>query len=388
MRDVVVVGAGPAGTSTAKELADKGFDVKVYEKRQEIGAPKRCGEGMSARSIKNLGLDIPDYCKMQPVDGARVYSPSSDSVAVDFEETAGWIFERKQFDKWMAQRAAESGADVRARATVTGLLPENRGVRVNVEGETVEEKARIVVAADGVESLIAKKAGIRGESSLKLVDSGYQYEMANLDLEYPHKIILYFGNEVAPRGYGWIFPKGESRANVGVGILGEEKRTAKHYLDEFIKNGEGLENGSILEVNSGAIPVGGFLDNMVTENCLAVGDSANQVNPIHGGGMKEGVKAGKIASEVISEALEEGDTSEENLQEYNERWWNERGERLRKIEKIREVLEDLEDEDLNFLAKNLDGDDIYDLAHGKALTKLGEMLLKRPKMIKAAKKLI
>ncbi|MFB6217164.1 MAG: geranylgeranyl reductase family protein, partial [Candidatus Aenigmatarchaeota archaeon] len=298
------------------------------------------------------------------------------------------ILERKQFDKWMAKRAARAGADVYSHTKITGLLENNKGVKGIRDGEEFEEESEMVVAADGVESLVAIEAGIKQPSNIKLVDSGFQYEMTDLDLEHPEKIVLYLGNDIAPRGYVWIFPKGDDTANVGIGILGDEEKTAKHYLDRFIEDRPELNKGSIIEVNSGGIPVGGFLDDMTEDNCLAVGDAANQVNPIHGGGMAESIKASRIAGDVITDAIEEGDTSKQNLQDYNERWWKERGKSLRKVEKVREVMENLSDDDLNFLAKELEGDDLTSLSHGNALKKLGRILLKRPSLVKLGRKLI
>ncbi len=388
MRDVVVVGAGPAGCSVAKELADDGHDVVVFEKRQEIGAPKRCGEGISTSAMDDLALDIPENCRMQSINGALVFSPNGDNVVIDSGQTVGWIVERKMFDKWMAVRAAESGAEIRAKSEVVDLLPDNKGVVVNTYEGREEIESKMVIAAGGVESIIARKAGVRDQSYTSLVDSGYQYEMANLELKDKNKLELYFGDEIAPRGYVWVFPKGDNVANVGIGISGEMEETAKYYLDKFLEKSDRFDDASIVEVNSGMIPVGGFLGDMAAENFLVVGDAANQVNPIHGGGIREGIKAGKIASEVASRCLSEDDTSKENLKEYNDMWWDRRGRDLVKVENLREVLEDLDDDDLNYLAKKLEGEDLMDFTRGKRLSKLGKLLMKRPKMIKSARKLI
>ncbi len=388
MKDVVVVGAGPAGCSAAKDLAEKGYDVVVYEKRQEIGSPKRCGEGLSSTAVKELDLDIPDNCKTQSINGALVYSPNGENVTIDLDETVGWVLERKMFDKWMARRASEAGATIRAKANVVDLLPDNRGVVVNIDGNKRKVESSVVIGAGGVEAPVTRMAGIKKSSNLQLVDSGYQYEMTNLELRDENKLELYFGKDIAPRGYVWVFPKGENKANVGIGIGGDDDRTAKYYLDRFIDKSDRFKNASIVEVNSGMIPVGGFLDNMVSDNFVSVGDAANQVNPIHGGGIREGIRAGKIASDVISGALSMGDTSCSNLEEYNKIWWKTRGKALKKVENLREVMEDLDDDDLNYLARELRGDDLMAFTRGETLSKLGKLLLKRPKMIKSARKLI
>ncbi len=388
MKDVVVVGAGPAGCSAAKDLAEKGYDVVVYEKRQEIGSPKRCGEGLSSTAVKELDLDIPDNCKTQSINGALVYSPNGENVTIDLDETVGWVLERKMFDKWMARRASEAGATIRAKANVVDLLPDNRGVVVNIDGNKRKVESSVVIGAGGVEAPVTRMAGIKKSSNLQLVDSGYQYEMTNLELRDENKLELYFGKDIAPRGYVWVFPKGENKANVGIGIGGDDDRTAKYYLDRFIDKSDRFKNASIVEVNSGMIPVGGFLDNMVSDNFVSVGDAANQVNPIHGGGIREGIRAGKIASDVISGALSMGDTSCSNLEEYNKIWGKTRGKALKKVENLREVMEDLDDDDLNYLARELRGDDLMAFTRGETLSKLGKLLLKRPKMIKSARKLI
>jgi len=391
MRDVIVVGAGPGGSSVAKELALRGYDVALYEKRQEIGAPKRCGEGLSSSSIERLNLKIPRHCIRENIKGAIVYAPNGKSVEISFDRVVGHILERKMFDKWMAEEAARAGAFVRAKTYIKELLFENGkvcGVRGTFEGEEFEERARVVVGADGVESKIGKMAGLKIRSNPQLMDSGYQYEMANVDLEHRGYLELYFGNSIAPRGYVWIFPKGKDVANVGIGIAGDHDRPAKSYLDDWITTKPGIRKGSILEVNAGGIPVGGFLKNMVTDNFLLVGDAAHQVNPIHGGGIAESITAGRIAASVIDEALQKGDTSARTLDKYNKVWWKERGEKLRKIEKLREVVEEMDDETLNFLASELSGRDLMEFTRGNRLGKLAKILMKKPGLVLLARKLL
>jgi digeranylgeranylglycerophospholipid reductase len=373
--DVVVVGCGPAGTSAAKELASKGLKVLALERNQEIGTPVRCGEGLSENSVKTLGLDIPRKCIASDIEGAVVYTPAGRRVEIKFEGTKGFILERKMFDKWLAEEAARAGAEIIAKSNVTGLIKEGdhvKGVKANVMGEEKEIRSKVVIAADGVESLLLREAGIRSFKNPRFTDSGVQYEMAGIDLEDPNMISLYFGNKHSPRGYIWVFPKGKDTANVGIGIgasMGGEK-SAKQYLDEWIATRPGIAKGSILEVNGGAIPVGDFLENMVGNGILGVGDSVSQVNPIHGGGISESIKAARIAASVISGAIQKGDTSSQTLSEYNTTWWKERGESLRKVERVREIFEKLNDDELSDLGEVLSGHDLTELAHGRNIVKL------------------
>ena len=393
--DVVVIGAGPGGSSVAFNCAKAGLNVILLEKLQQIGLYKRCAEGLSLGSLKiieeNLGTKIPQKCIAQIINGAIVYAPNGKSVIIDFEENAGAIMERKIFDKWLAYQASKEGAYVQAKTNVYDIIKENdfiKGVKAEFEGEKFEIKSKITVAADGVESIIARKAGLNTTNQLINIDSGFQYEMSNLKIEDPNKIYLWFGNKIAPRGYVWLFPKGKDIANVGIGVAMSEK-PAKYYLDKFIENHpEIFENSSILEINAGGIPVGGFLENMVLNGFLVVGDAAHQVNPIHGGGLKEATVAGKIAANAIVNAIKKNDFSEKILFEYNKMWWKERGDSLKKVEKLRHVVEKLSDNDFNMLAEQLTGDDLVEFSRGSRLNVLAKILMKKPSLLKLAKYLV
>jgi len=379
--DVIVVGSGPAGASTAKECAKRGLNVLVLDRNNEIGTPKRCGEGLSDNSVRLLKLDMPSRCIAQKIDGAIVYAPNGKKIEIKFEGAKGYVLERKMFDKWLAVEAARAGATVIAKSEVTDVLKNGdfvSGVKANILGEEKEINSKIVVAADGVESVVMRKAGLKTNKNPMFVDSGFQYEMVGIDLEDPHMIVLYFGNKIAPRGYVWVFPKGNDVANVGIGIGGTHGgvKAAKHYLDEWIKQHPEINKGSIVEVNGGCIPVGGLMKNMVGNGILGIGDAVNQVNPIHGGGIAESIKASKIAGDVIKEALELGDVSSETLSKYNNRWWKEHGKRLKNVEKVREFFEKLSDEEMNDLADVLSGEDLADLAHGRGLARVIKIYMK------------
>ena len=150
----------------------------------------------------------------------------------------------------------------------------------------------------------------------------------------------------------------------------------------------GLKNGSVVEVNCGGVPVGGLLEDMVADNLMVVGDAAHQVNPIHGGGIAEAYVAGRIAAEVAVEAVRENDYSKEFLNEYNKRWWKERGDKLKKLVKVREVVEKLADDDLNWLADYMTGDDLINLTRSSGIKKLAMLFMKKPQLLKFAKKLL
>tara|TARA_Y100000310_G_scaffold343609_1_gene452083 strand:- start:449 stop:1645 length:1197 start_codon:yes stop_codon:yes gene_type:complete len=376
--DVVVIGAGPAGSRTAWKCAENGLSVLLVEKRAEIGSPKRCAEGLSTSSAAELDLDIPDYCYSSTIDGALVYAPNGKRFEIKLPgKTDGLVLERKQFDKWLAQKASEAGAKVVSKTEFVDFVKDGDdiiGAILNMSGEEMQVRAKVFVAADGVESMVLRKAGMKSGKKLRYVDSGFQYEMSNIDIEDCNKIIIYFNQKIAPRGYVWVFPKGEHRANVGIGIAGDSDKTAKECLDEFIATRPELSKGSILEVNAGNIPVGDFMKDMVIGNVIGIGDSVNQVNPIHGGGIAESMKAALIADSIILDAIKKNDIG--ILKEYNKKWWKERGEKMKNVERVREIMEKLDDNNLNDLAESITGEDMMDFAQGNNVAKLAKVTAK------------
>ncbi len=387
MIDAIIIGAGPAGTCCAKKLAESGFSVKVYDKRAEIGSPKRCGEGLSEASQDFVGK-IPERCIAQRMKGARLYAPDGNYVDAILKE-GGFILERKVFDKWLAEEAVKAGASVQAGTFVSSLLKDSKGYYSGVKGEFMgnefEEKARVVVCATGAESPIRNQV-LGVFSKVNLVDTCVQYEMTNVDVV-SDMIHIYLSSVLAPRGYVWVFPKGEHRANVGLGIIPQDKKPGA-YLDEFLKLHPEISKGSIIEVNGGCVPVGGMVKDMVTNGFVLCGEAANHVNPIHGGGIKEAVISGQMAANVISECLKKNDVSKKALSKYNDVWWEERGTHLKKVEKLRETLEKLSDQDLNDLAQALKPEDIIDFARGAKLSVLAKVLMRKPRLIAIAKHLL
>ena len=167
-------------------------------------------------------------------------------------------------------------------------------------------RAPLIVSAEGMESMMARQMGFKTVHALYDVDTCYEYEMKPYDHE--NLIELYFGNKIAPRGYVWIFPKGEKKANVGVGIggnlmAGEEKRGGmkgadpKALLDEYIRGNTKLKDSSTLLDFGGVISVGAPIDSFDKDNCMVIGTAAKQVDPIHGGGIALAMEGGYYAGE-------------------------------------------------------------------------------------------
>ncbi|MBN2101605.1 MAG: NAD(P)/FAD-dependent oxidoreductase [Candidatus Aenigmarchaeota archaeon] len=391
--DVVVVGAGPAGTAAGKICAEHDLSVLVLEKRQEIGSPKRCGEGLGKNSLGRMGVEFNSKWVTREIIGATCYAPNGRFVRINYDGPEGWVIERKVFDKELAYQASKVGARIVAKAEVTGLVRADDGkvdVSINYAGTPYKTRAKMIIACDGVETKIARIMGLNTTMKLNDIAQGAQLEMSNIKID-PDRIELYFGNDIAPGGYIWIFPKGDDVANVGIGIrhpYGKESMCAMDYLMRFIESRPELKDGSIIEYNTGGVPVGGLLENMVADNLIVAGDAAHHTNPIHGGGIAEAYIGGKLAGEVVVDALLNKDISAKYLSKYNKMWWDLRGSKMKNVEKLRKVAEKLKDEELNFLAEELSGDDLVEFTRGSALKKLATIMMKKPGMIRLAKELL
>jgi len=386
--DVVVVGAGPAGSITAKRAAEHGLEVLLLERNQEIGVPVKCAEGVSKEIEQFVTLDKRWICA--EVKGANIYSPDGTKVVMGGEsmEEVGYVLERRLFDKFLASEAARAGAEVSVKTEAYGLIKENgyaKGVYVRGMDENKRISARVVVGADGVESRVGRWAGINTRLPPHNICVGAEYLMCNIEPNSDYSE-FFVGSEIAPKGYAWVFPKGGNCANVGVGIGGDtsgEKHRAIDYLKAFAR--DKFPEGEVVAEIYGAVPLSGPLNETVVDGLILVGDAARQVNPITGGGIAYAMYAGEIAGDVIAEAVQENDVSKKNLMEYDRRWRKEFGKRLDTGLKGKEFCFNLSDADLNTLAHSIVDERITELTPRALLMAL---IKRNPKMMLGLAKML
>ncbi len=385
--DVIIIGAGPGGNMAAQEFAKRGVKTLVIDRKQQIGPPKRCGEGLSTRWMDIAGIKPDPRWALQKIDHTVLVAPNGKEIHIDTKQMkrAGYIIERSQWEKSEAEKAIRNGAKYMLKSLVTGLVMGKNGVagvKVHRNGEDEEYHSKIVVACDGVDSMIGRYAGLKTAMPLSECDAGYQYEMANVPIENPNSMELYFGADIAPRGYVWVFPKGKDIANVGIGVAGGLPENAKVYLDRWIENNnERFKDASITEINAGVIPVTTPVDEFVTDGLMLVGDAARMVNPIHGGGMGAALEAAMMAAEVGANAIKVGDTSKKELKRYQDMWQEKRGKEFARILRVRQFVEKLNDEQFNMIislaADNKIKPELFvELGHGKGLVELAKALIK------------
>ncbi len=377
--DVLVVGAGPGGSIAARTCAERGLSVLMVEKRQEIGAPVRCAEGISKKDLERF-VEVDKRFIAAEVIGAKIYAP--DGTEITLEESmagneVGYVLERKIFDRHLARLAAKAGAEVMVKTSAVGLERVGDKVRVKLRrmGEEFYVECKIVIGADGVESRVGKWAGIDTTLKLDEIESCVQYLMTDIEFD-PDYCHFWFGRKIAPGGYVWLFPKGNGMANVGIGVMPSmAERHPKAYLDDFIKRFEG---GKIVEIVAGAVPVKGEIETAVADNVMLVGDAARHADPITGGGIANAMKAGYYAGIVASEAVKKGDYSAKTLKRYDDLWKKDFGKDLARKRKLQQKLIKMDDETLNAIMRSISKANIKEISV-KSIIK--EVIKRNPKLL-------
>lgn len=374
--DVLVVGSGPAGSTAARFAAQGGVDVIMIDKKSEIGSPKRCAEGVSKEGLSHVGVELDPRWITKEITGVRMVSPDGTDVWLTEEEIelpeAGYILERKVFDKHMAMGAARAGAQIMIKTLAKGLRREADGsftVICEKMGETFEINAKILIGADGPEGHIGKWAGLKSRVKPNRMESGIQYEMCNVTFEREGVIEFYVGS-CAPGGYVWIFPKGDDIANVGLAVIADKaEKPAIEYLDDFVKTCPYTKNAQAVELNVGGDPVMGLVKEMYGDNILLCGDAASQVNPLTGGGIISGMTGGMCAGQVAALAIKE-DCSKKFLKQYDKMAHEELDHEIKRYKKVQEYLLTLSDEELDSIAHAFQGESFEKISTTEIVKKL------------------
>jgi digeranylgeranylglycerophospholipid reductase len=304
--DVLIVGAGPAGSTTAKYCADKNLDVLMIDRRSEIGFPVQCGEFLPATKEmysmfpKSIDLEelftIPDNLVAGSSKALDFVSPKGRLYRVDFE---GHTLDRRSFDKHLAKLAVDAGARLETGVSYLGL---KEGVAKTTLGDI---KAKVVVGADGPNSRTARDAGLQRPSER------YPAVTGQSDAYFEPVVRMYFGN-VAPGGYAWVIPK-RNGANIGVGFNPSLLKDRPSVLFEKFASRIGADYH---DVTMGYVPMSGPVSRTVSGKVILVGDAAGHVMATNGGGIPIAMIAGRIAGQAVKEHLLKGTS----LGEYERRW--------------------------------------------------------------------
>jgi digeranylgeranylglycerophospholipid reductase len=353
--DVLVIGAGPAGAVAAAEAkrAAPELDVLLVERDRAVGSPVRCAEGVGDAGLREFA--DPDGAPWVARRIRRVIflAPDDTEVAVA-EREVGWILDRTRFDAALAAEASAAGAELRVGTEAAAMSRDGdrwavrlRGTHTGAREDTV--RARVVIGADGVETMTGRWAGLDTRVPARDMESCAQYVLQDIVCD-PDAIYLQFGSTIAPGGYAWVFPKGAGVANVGLGIvaLKADGRTARQYLDAWVAHR--FPRGAKTGYTVGGVIVHPTVSRTCGDGVMLCGDAAHMVNPLSGGGIVNAMKSGRLAGRTAAAAIREGDTSAARLAAYHRAWMNLLGEDHRKYYAIKQALERFDDAFFNRLA--------------------------------------
>ncbi len=349
--DIVVVGAGPSGSMAARFSAEQGVSVLMLEKDRDVGYPVRCGEAVSEAGITEF-IEIDKRWVATEINKFSFIAPNGKEVILPLNDK-GYILERKIFDYALAESAAKAGAEIQTRAYVYDLIFDGNnvaGVKAEIGGQQKEIKAKIVIAADGVESRVGRWGGLKTYTDFREMESGVQVTASNIPVN-QNTIYFYFGEKVAPEGYLWVFPKGNNLANIGLGVSGMigKKKSALAYLNEFME--KHYPDAPILTRVAGGIPCTITLDRIVTDGLMLVGDAARQVNPLSGGGIASGMIGGSIAGKIAGNAILKNDLS--YIYQYEKDWNNRLGKRHKIFDNLKNGIFHFSDDKFNNIADSI-----------------------------------
>lgn len=382
--DVLVVGAGPAGAVAAwqaKQAAPE-LEVAVLERDRAVGSPVRCAEGVGDAGLRVFATPDGADWAARKITRVILLAPDDTEVKVA-ERDVGWVLDRTRFDAHLAAQARTAGAEVLVGTEATGMSrngDDRWHVRVKSRGIEETWRARVVIGADGVETMVGRWAGLDTRVPSRDMESCAQYVLHGIECD-PDAIYLQFGDAIAPGGYAWIFPKGIGVANVGLGLvaLKANGRNARQYLDEWI--GRRYPGAARTGYTVGGVIVHTTIKKTFADGVLIAGDAAHMINPLSGGGIVNAMKAGRLAGCVAASAIREGDTSERRLSAYHHSWMDLLGEDHLKYYRIKQALEDLDDSFFNGLARTVNKIPESKRSLGRIFT---HALIKHPQLIPVA----
>ena len=347
--DVAVIGAGPAGSMTAKKAAEGGANVAVFEEHPRAGWPVQCAGLLGVRAVEESELP-PGSFLIRPLRGAKVVSPGGFQLTFRAPETKAWVVDRRLFDRSLLAEAARAGAEVMMASPVTDLTREGgRTVLAVGRGpDRIKVEADAVISAEGVGARIARSAGIGPPRELL---SSAQVEVP-FEVEDPEGVEVFLGREVAPGFFGWAIPASEGVARVGLCC----RNNACPYLKRLLKSPpiRSRIRGGPLHLAVGGLPLGPP-PSTVADGFIAVGDAAGQVKPTSGGGIYPGLVSAKIAGDVAAAAAAEGDSSAARLSEYERRWRAALGRELRLGMIVHRMRAGTADPEMDDLVRHLAG---------------------------------
>jgi digeranylgeranylglycerophospholipid reductase len=320
MAEAVIVGGGPVGSYAALQLAKLGVKSEVFEEQPQIGAPSHCTGHISIKSLQSMGL--------YPLSGgiienifnqANFYSPLGTKFSIKLKCPVTAVLNRELLDKYLAAKAQAAGATYHLNAPVQSLIKQEKAVKGITLKDGTAVNSKITIDSEGISSRLLHQAGLKPFKPSGLV-YGVEAEVDRVQGTEPHAVEVFLGRGFADGFYGWVVPRPDGSAKVGLATKSGNPKTSLDYLmTKHPVASKQLKSSKITKINFHAITLGGPIRQSYADGFLAVGDCASQVKPTTGGGVIFGLTCAKIAAEVAADALKRGDVSSSSLMTYQKR---------------------------------------------------------------------
>ncbi len=321
--EVAIVGGGPVGSYAALNLAKLGFSVTVYEEHPQIGLPSHCAGHISIKSLRSIGYyPLPLGIEENTFCAANFYSPQGTRFSLHLSSPVTVALNRARFDQHIAQQAQKAGAKYVMGTRVESLVKSGNsviGIKIvnGIEEATVNSK--ILLDAEGVSSRLLRQTGLQTLNPSGLVYA-VETEVEDVQEVESNAVEVYFGESYAPGFYGWLIPRPDGTAKLGLATnRGDPREYLKRLMTKHPVASKQLRKAKIVSAGYHAIPLNGPIPQAFTGGFLAVGDCASHVKPTTGGGVIFGLTCAKTAAEVSAQALGAGDVSASMLQAYQKR---------------------------------------------------------------------
>jgi len=321
--DAIVVGGGPVGSYTALNLSKLGVKTTVFEEHPQIGLPSHCAGHISIHSLKAMGLyPLPRGIIENNFSTANFYSPAGSKFSLHLSCPVTTALNRARFDQYLAKLAEEAGAEFVLGSRAQSLIIKEgyvKGVNAINSDSNQQINSKIVIDTEGISSRLLRQTGLT-----PLKPSGIVYaietEMENVENVDLDAVEVYFGKSYAPGFYGWVIPRLDGSAKVGLATNhGNPREYLKRLMTKHPVASKQLAKAKITSIGYHAITLAGPIPQSYMNGFLAAGDCASQVKSTTGGGVIFGLKAAKEAAEVTRKALKAGDVSSRVLSEYQKR---------------------------------------------------------------------
>jgi digeranylgeranylglycerophospholipid reductase len=317
--DVIIVGAGPAGSYAAYELAALGHDVAVFEEKTAPGLNVCCTGIISTECFDSFGIST--NVISTKANSAKFFSPSGRCLGLQTKKVQAYVVDRLLFDKAIASKAQSQGAHYFFSSQVIDIIPGKDSIQAETLCSGARElfTARALILANGFRPKLPRKLGL-GKIKSFLIGAQAEVEAKEVD-----ELEVYFGREIAPASFAWLVPTSANKAYVGLLATSQAKlHLRKFLLSPFC---QGRITSPEVEIRQKAIPVG-TLARSYGDRVLVIGDAAGQVKPTTGGGIYFGHLGAKIAAKVLGEALSSDNLTAGQLSRYQKQWKAKMGKEL------------------------------------------------------------